>query len=58
MRKNNELWLERLNLCKEYIDIHHKFIPLNSNFEYKGVKIGQWIINQKTAKTRGGIRFI
>ena len=51
MKKNDTLWVERLNTLIEYIE-EFGLIPTD-NTEYKDVKIGRWLQNQKSAYRKG-----
>lgn len=42
-RSNYEIWLDMLNLCKEYEDEH----TLTSRTIYKSIKIGSWVSDQR-----------
>ena len=52
-RENNELWLEKLNVLKSYINEFHKFPT--STTEYQGHKIGGWLSNQRSANNIGNL---
>ena len=49
--KNMEHWNERFNLLKDYVKEFNK-LPI-ATAEYRGIKIGGWLHNQKNAHKKG-----
>lgn len=49
--KNITLWFERFNLLKEYVEEFNK-LP-SSTTEYREIKIGSWLQNQRVAYKNG-----
>ena len=51
--KNIKLWNDRFDLLNEYVKEYNK-LP-TSLTEYKGIKIGGWLQNQRTAYKKGNL---
>ena len=51
MKRNDEMWMKKLDILKDYIETHHKFPT--TNCMHNGIDIGSWLRNQISAKNRG-----